>query len=77
MESFKKVALVCLNKIKAFAIGFASFLFVMLTCVGSFFVGTLAVFAVVACLFVKLLWPVFLMLVLLAGIGLMLGVIIV
>lgn len=77
MESFKKVASAWLDKLKIFAIGFASFLFVMLTCVGSFFVGTLAVFAVVACLFAKLLWPVFIMLALLAGIGLLLGVIVV
>ena len=77
MENFRKVASAWLDKLRGFAVGFAAFLFVTLTCAGSFFVGTLAVFAVVAMIFARLLWPVFLVLALLAGISLMMGVIVV
>ena len=73
MEFFKNIA----SKLKAFLVIVVSFLFVAVTCVGSFVVGTLAVVAGLACLFAKLLWPVFLVLALLAGIGVLMGVIVV
>ncbi len=73
MENFRGVAAAWLDKLKAFAVGVAAFLFVTLTCAGSFLVGTIVVFAGVAMIFARLLWPIFIVLALLAGIGLMLG----
>ena len=73
MENFRKVASAWLDKLRGFAVGFAAFLFVTLTCAGSFLVGTIVVFAGVAMIFARLLWPIFIVLALLAGIGLMLG----
>lgn len=73
MEFFKNIA----GKLKAFLVSVMAFLFVAVTCVGSFVIGTLTVFAVVAMIFAKLLWPIFVLLVLLAGVGLLLGVIVI
>jgi len=77
MEFFKSIASDWLYKFKGFLVGIMAFLFVAVTCAGSFVVGSLAVIAGLACLFAKLLWPIFVLLVLLAGFGLLLGVIVV
>ena len=77
MEFFKNIASDWLDKFKVFLVGIMAFLFVAVTCAGSFIVGTLAVIAGLACLFAKLLWPVFVLLVLLVGIGLLMGVIVI
>ena len=77
MEFFKSIASDWLYKFKGFLVGIMAFLFVAVTCAGSFVVGSLAVIAGLACLFAKLLWPIFVLLVLLAGIGLLMGVIVV
>lgn len=77
MEFFKVVASDWLGKFKGFLVGIMAFLFVAVTCAGSFVVGTLAVIAGLAMIFAKLLWPVFILLALVAGVGLLLGVIVV
>ena len=77
MEFFKNIASDWLDKFKGFLVGIMAFLFVAVTCAGSFVVGSLAVIAGLAMIFAKLLWPIFVLLVLLAGFGLLLGVIVV
>ena len=77
MEHFKVVASDWLSKFKGFLVGIMAFLFVAVTCASSFVIGTLAVIAGLACLFAKLLWPIFVLLALLIGIGLLLGVVVI
>ena len=77
MDKIKNVAGAWLGKFKSFFVGVLAFLFVAVTVAGSFVVGALAVLAGVACLFAKLIWPVFVLLALLVGIGLLLGVIVI
>ena len=74
MVNCNKIAAKCLNRLEAIAILIASFLYILVTCTASFFVGTIAVFVILGAIFVKLVWPVFLVLALLVGIGILLGV---
>lgn len=76
MVNFKELAQDWLKRLKEILIVVGSFLFVLVSCFASGVVGVLALFAIMAMVFAKMLWPIFVMLALFAGIGLLLGVIV-
>ena len=77
IEEATKVSKEWLSKLKTFLIGLMALAFVACAVAGSALVGTLVMLAGVACVFAKLTWGLFVVLAVLAGIGLLLGVIVI
>ena len=77
IEEATKVSKEWLSNFKTFLIGFMALAFVACTVAGSAVVGTLVMLFGVAVVFAKLTWVLFVVLAVLAGIGLLLGVIVI
>ena len=73
----KKVSKDWLLAIKTFFAGLMALAFVVCAVAGSALIGTIVMLVGVACVFAKLTWLLFVVLAVLAGIGLLLGVIVI
>lgn len=73
----KKVSKMWLSDIKTFFVGLFAMAFVVCAVAGSALIGTIVMLVGVACVFAKVTWLLFVVLAVLAGIGLLLGVIVI